>query len=174
MYNGAGKWITDVGIPAKSGVAGLVMGVVPGVCGIAVFSPRLDENGNSFRGVQVAKAVSEKFDLHVLKTGKTTDGAADSGTNLPSQAKKKRRKGRGNGDASSFTSGASSFNDDGSDSGVGSVRGRVGRPRRASNVSTGDRMLDGQPATGTTVRALGLSSRCACATHLCSVGAGCC
>lgn len=68
MYNGAGKWIVDVGIPAKSGVAGLVMCVVPGVCGFAVFSPRLDTNGNSARGVLVAAAMSEQLGLHVLKT----------------------------------------------------------------------------------------------------------
>jgi len=67
MYNGAGKWIVDVGLPAKSGVSGVVMCVVPGVCGIAVYSPRLDENGNTTRGVLVAKACSEKLGLHVLK-----------------------------------------------------------------------------------------------------------
>ena len=67
MYNGAGKWIVDVGIPAKSGVAGLVMAVVPGVCGFAVFSPKLDEHGNSTRGVLVAAAISESLGLHVLK-----------------------------------------------------------------------------------------------------------
>ena len=67
MYNGAGKWIVDVGIPAKSGVSGLVMAVVPGVCGFAVFSPKLDEHGNSTRGVLVAAAISESLGLHVLK-----------------------------------------------------------------------------------------------------------
>jgi len=66
MYNGAGQWIVDVGVPAKSGVGGGVIGVVPGVCGFATFSPRLDENGNSVRGVAVAKAMSEALGLHVL------------------------------------------------------------------------------------------------------------
>jgi hypothetical protein len=69
MYNGAGKWIVDVGVPAKSGVSGGIMGVVPGVCGFAVFSPRLDEHGNSVRGVHVAQALSESLGLHVLKQG---------------------------------------------------------------------------------------------------------
>eukprot|EP00933_Yihiella_yeosuensis_P019766 TRINITY_DN15966_c0_g1_i1.p1 TRINITY_DN15966_c0_g1~~TRINITY_DN15966_c0_g1_i1.p1 ORF type:complete len:812 (+),score=176.22 TRINITY_DN15966_c0_g1_i1:55-2436(+) len=70
MYNGAGQWIVDVGVPAKSGVGGGVIGVVPGVCGFATFSPRLDQNGNSVRGVEVAKAMSEALGLHVLKGGK--------------------------------------------------------------------------------------------------------
>ena len=72
MYNGAGKWIVDVGVPAKSGVSGGIMGVVPGVCGFAVFSPRLDEHGNSVRGVHVAQALSKSLGglgLHVLKQG---------------------------------------------------------------------------------------------------------
>jgi len=67
MYNGAGKWIVDVGVPAKSGVSGVIMGVVPGVCGFAVFSPCLDQHGNSTRGVLVAKELSNSLGLHVLK-----------------------------------------------------------------------------------------------------------
>eukprot|EP00928_Gymnodinium_smaydae_P020244 TRINITY_DN17825_c0_g3_i2.p1 TRINITY_DN17825_c0_g3~~TRINITY_DN17825_c0_g3_i2.p1 ORF type:complete len:699 (+),score=160.59 TRINITY_DN17825_c0_g3_i2:314-2098(+) len=70
MYNGAGKWIVDVGIPAKSGVGGLLMCVVPGVCGIGIFSPRLDVNGNSSRGVLVATEMSKALGLHVLKKDK--------------------------------------------------------------------------------------------------------
>jgi urea transport system substrate-binding protein len=74
MYNGAGQWIVDVGVPAKSGVGGGVIGVVPGVCGFATFSPRLDENGNSVRGVLVAKAMSEALGLHVLGGGPKGQG----------------------------------------------------------------------------------------------------
>jgi len=70
MYNGAGQWIVDVGVPAKSGVGGGVIGVVPGVCGFATFSPRLDPNGNSVRGVAVAEAMSKALGLHVLSGGK--------------------------------------------------------------------------------------------------------
>ena len=92
MYNGAGKWIVDVGIPAKSGVAGMLMCVVPGICGIAIYSPKLDVNGNTTRGVHVAKALSQALGLHVLqneskeakdgkdapKGGKTPKGGKDS------------------------------------------------------------------------------------------------
>jgi len=96
MYNGAGKWITEVGIPAKSGVAGLVMGVVPGVCGIAVFSPRLDQNGNSFRGVEVAKLISERFDLHVLRAKKDGSASADKPRgDLPDEPKRRKSRAKG-------------------------------------------------------------------------------
>jgi hypothetical protein len=104
MYNGAGKWIVDVGIPAKSGVAGLVMCVVPGVCGFAVFSPRLDENGNSTRGVAVAAAMSESLGLHVLKQngggakaagdGAKAGGAVARGRMHSAQAKDALERGR--------------------------------------------------------------------------------
>lgn len=77
MYNGAGQWIVDVGVPAKSGVGGGVIGVVPGVCGFATFSPRLDENGNSLRGVAVAKAMSEALGLHVLGGSRAGHSSSD-------------------------------------------------------------------------------------------------
>ena len=77
-YNGAGKWIVDVGVPAKSGVSGVVLGVVPDVCGFAVFSPKLDMHGNSTRGVLVAKALSETLGLHVLKGSKKSGMSRES------------------------------------------------------------------------------------------------
>ena len=49
MYDYAGEWVYTVGLPAKSGVAGGVIAVLPGQLGIGVFSPRLDERGNSAR-----------------------------------------------------------------------------------------------------------------------------
>jgi glutaminase A len=76
MYNGAGKWIVEVGIPAKSGVAGMLMCVVPGRCGIAIYSPKLDVNGNTTRGVHVAKALSQGLGLHVLQND-SKDSAKD-------------------------------------------------------------------------------------------------
>ncbi|MEY8814427.1 glutaminase A [Micrococcus luteus] len=66
MYDAAGQWLADVGIPAKSGVAGGVLGALPGRVGIGVFSPRLDEVGNSARGVLACRRLSEDFRLHLM------------------------------------------------------------------------------------------------------------
>ncbi len=66
MYDYAGEWAYTVGIPAKSGVGGGIVGMIPGVGGLAVFSPRLDEHGNSVRGIQVFEKLSREFDLHVF------------------------------------------------------------------------------------------------------------
>mmetsp|Transcript_18885 Transcript_18885/g.24497 ORF Transcript_18885/g.24497 Transcript_18885/m.24497 type:complete len:111 (+) Transcript_18885:3-335(+) len=69
MYNGAGKWIVDVGIPAKSGVGGYLMCICPGICGIGIFSPKLDQHGNPTRGILAAESLSAALDLHVLRKG---------------------------------------------------------------------------------------------------------
>jgi glutaminase len=55
MYNEAGHfWVCEVGFPGKSGVSGCVVGVLPGNLGMATFSPRLDEAGNSVRGMRMS------------------------------------------------------------------------------------------------------------------------
>jgi glutaminase len=69
MYDGAGEWLVSVGIPAKSGVSGGVFGVLPGRLGIAVFSPPLDDQGNSVRGVGVCRDLSRDLALHLVRPG---------------------------------------------------------------------------------------------------------
>jgi glutaminase len=66
MYNFAGEWAYKVGIPAKSGVSGGIIAVVPNQMGIGVFSPLLDERSNSIRGVKVCEELSQQFGLHLF------------------------------------------------------------------------------------------------------------
>jgi glutaminase len=66
MYDFAGEWAYRVGLPAKSGVGGGIIAVVPGQAGIAVFSPPLDARGNSVRGIRVCEELSQRFGLHIF------------------------------------------------------------------------------------------------------------
>ncbi|MEA5553597.1 glutaminase A [Anabaena cylindrica UHCC 0172] len=70
MYNFAGEWAYNVGIPAKSGVCGGIIAVVPGQMGIGVFSPLLDVRGNSVRGVKVCEELSQRLGLHLFDCSK--------------------------------------------------------------------------------------------------------
>ncbi|WP_439592994.1 glutaminase [Microbacterium sp.] len=71
MYDAAGDWATQVGIPAKSGVSGGMIGALPGQLGIATFSPRLDSHGNSVRGVAMFERFSRDMGLHVMEVPPT-------------------------------------------------------------------------------------------------------
>ncbi len=62
-------------MPAKSGVAGGIIAVLPGLLGIGVFSPPLDSHGNSVRGIKACEAISQRLDLHLFNRRGTRDGA---------------------------------------------------------------------------------------------------
>jgi len=66
MYDAAGDWVYQVGLPAKSGVSGCLFAVVPGRLGVAAYSPRLDGHGHSVRASAAIEALSDRLHLHVL------------------------------------------------------------------------------------------------------------
>src|SRR5689334_8368428 len=66
LYDASGGWAWRVGLPAKSGVGGGIVAVVPGKGAIAVFAPRLDEAGNSVKAQKVIEYVVSKLDLNVF------------------------------------------------------------------------------------------------------------
>lgn len=66
LYDNAGDWLYDTGTPAKSGVGGGILAVVPGKLAIGTFSPKLDTYGNSVRGQLAAKYIIEKLKLNPL------------------------------------------------------------------------------------------------------------
>lgn len=70
MYNFAGEWNYRVGLPAKSGVCGGIIAVVPEQIGIAIFSPPLDHRGNSIRGVKVCETLSQSLGLHLFDSSR--------------------------------------------------------------------------------------------------------
>jgi glutaminase len=68
MYDESGEWLATVGFAAKSGVAGGIMGALPGQVGIAAFSPKLDRHGNSTRSVNICRQLSADMGLHMMNS----------------------------------------------------------------------------------------------------------
>lgn len=91
MYDAAGDWISSVGMPAKSGVSGGIIAVLPGQVGVAVFSPRLDAHGNSARGVQLCERMSRDMEMHLMHVGRSSHTAVRASYPLVHLASRRRR-----------------------------------------------------------------------------------
>lgn len=65
LYDGSGGWAWHVGLPAKSGVGGGIVAIVPGKGAIAVFAPPLDEAGNSVKAQKVIEYVANELDYNL-------------------------------------------------------------------------------------------------------------
>ena len=91
LYDAAGEWVFRVGMPAKSGVGGGILVVLPGQLGIGVYSPRLDAHGNSVRGLEVCKDLSRDHDLHFLRSARSSRSVFRGRYTLAEVRSKRRR-----------------------------------------------------------------------------------
>lgn len=66
LYQRSGEWLFEIGLPAKSGVAGGIVAVAPGKAGVGAFSPRLDEAGNSVRGERAIAYLARALALNIF------------------------------------------------------------------------------------------------------------
>jgi len=66
VFQLSGEWAFNIGLPAKSGISGNIYISIPGVGGLAIFSPAVDKYGNSVRACTVAKLLADRFPFHVL------------------------------------------------------------------------------------------------------------
>ena len=73
LYDGSGEFAYRIGLPGKSGVGGGIMCVIPGIAGLAVFSPSLDPKGNSARGLYILEKISNEFKYNIFNRNRILD-----------------------------------------------------------------------------------------------------
>ena len=91
MYDASGEWLYRTGLAAKSGVGGGIMAVQPGRLAIAVFSPLLDPQGNSVRGVAVCQEMAAELGLHLFDAFQRVTPVVRMFTTRRNVASKQRR-----------------------------------------------------------------------------------
>lgn len=91
VYDFTGEWVYRVGMPAKSGVGGGIIAVLPGQLGVGVFSPALDERGNSVRGVKACESISRDLGLHFLQPPRASVSTVRARYTLAGVRSKRRR-----------------------------------------------------------------------------------
>jgi glutaminase len=85
LYETTGEWLFKVGVPAKSGVGGGIVAVVPGKYAVGTFSPPLDPAGNSVRGQRAVEAITQKLGGNVFASKPATP-TRQTGASLPAPA----------------------------------------------------------------------------------------
>lgn len=78
MYDYSGQFAFKVGLPAKSGVSGTVLLVIPNLCGICCYAPPLDHIGNSTKGIKFCKKLVNKFVFHNFDNKKAVNDKGES------------------------------------------------------------------------------------------------
>ncbi len=91
MYDASGAWLSEVGMPAKSGVAGGIVAVLPGQLSIAAFSPRLDGRGNSIRAFRACRRLSDDLELHAFHVGRGARSAIRASYDIVEMPSARRR-----------------------------------------------------------------------------------
>ena len=66
LYETSGDWLYEIGVPGKSGIGGGIVAVSPGKGGLGTFSPPLDKAGNSVKGQQVARFLSQRLGMDLF------------------------------------------------------------------------------------------------------------
>lgn len=78
FYEHTGDWLFTTGLPAKTGVGGGIVGVIPGVMGIAAFAPPLDASGNSVKAQLALKFIMDRLNLNIFNPNRCITAVPES------------------------------------------------------------------------------------------------